>query len=80
MNTREKLLQCFSNIGVFVDPKENSLPPDVIKDSLLFVSMIVEMEQEFDIEIPDEYLSGERLLSFRDLEELVELLANSGLE
>ena len=77
MTLTERLLLCFNNIGVFINPKDNFLLSEVLEDSLLFVSMIIEMEQEFDIEIPDEYLAADRLTTFQDLEELVkELVPN----
>lgn len=81
MSTKERLICCFNNIGVLFDSdEEDFLISDVIEDSLMFVSMLVEIEQEFDIEIPDDYLAKDRLSSFHDLEELVKLLTDPDFE
>ena len=70
-------MECFNHVGVFVDSNDNFLLADVLEDSLIFVTMIVEIEQEFQIEIPDEYLAVDRIASYRDLELLVSKLINS---
>lgn len=75
---RTRLEKCLNNIGVFVqEDEENVLLADLIDDSLMFVTMIIEIEQEFGIEVPDEYLLPERLQSLHDLETLVEELMES---
>mgnify|MGYP002645986522 CR=1 FL=1 len=72
MNIRERLLSCLQTLGIVTEGEENFLLSDVIDTSLLFVSMIIEVEQEFEIEISDDYLIADRLVSFEDLENMVE--------
>lgn len=40
-------------------------------DSLKYIKLVVEIEDEFDIEIPDEYLDPQSVSSLTDLVELV---------
>ncbi len=67
-------------IGLFFD--DVSIDDDiqyVFTNSLTFITFIIELEQEFNIEIPDDYLIPERLGSLRQLDNiLVELLPQSG--
>ena len=72
-----RLYNCLTNIGIFINPDENILLSDFIEDSLMFVSMIIEIEQEFDIEVSDDYFAPNRLTSLKDLEELVVSLTSS---
>ncbi len=76
METVNRLKECLHSIGViFEEDKENFLLSDVVEDSLMFVTLITEIEQEFEIEIPDEYIVPGRLASFKDLVEMVEELS-----
>lgn len=43
-------------------------------DSLGFVSLIVEIENEFGISIPDEFLEAGKVVLFSDLVEMIEML------
>ena len=52
MNTKDKLIECFSNIGVLIEPKDNVDLKEYIFDSLQFVTAIVEIERVFSIEFP----------------------------
>ena len=68
---------CLDNIGVIVN--DLNLRDDLNKflpDSISYISFIVELEQYFDIEIPDEYLADQSIQNFEDiklvLEEVVE--------
>ncbi|WP_176543130.1 acyl carrier protein [Bacillus thuringiensis] len=40
-------------------------------DSLKFIELVVELEQEFDIEISDEYLMAENFESISKIDELI---------
>lgn len=52
----KKILQAIKNSGVQIDEYQGDLVlNDVLVDSLIFVSFFIEIEQLFDIEIPDEY-------------------------
>jgi acyl carrier protein len=56
----EKLKEALQNIGVYIAHEDFSLDlkiRDFIEDSLTFISFFVEIENLFDIEIPDEVYS-----------------------
>ncbi len=40
-------------------------------DSLQFLSILCDLENEFGVSIPDEYLSGEGINTFADIVELI---------
>ncbi|RKI43017.1 hypothetical protein D7V86_00545 [bacterium D16-51] len=68
----ENIVECFNNIGVLVDANlENFTLSNYITDSLSFVSLIVELEEKFNIEIPDEYLSYDALETYADIENMI---------
>lgn len=69
MTVKERLINCLDNIGLFIE-EDDSLK-DVVNSSLLFISMIIEIEQEFNVEIPDDYLDMEKLSTLSDLERMV---------
>lgn len=61
-NNYEGIKQAAANIGIFIDESDLSgLVSDYIFDSLMFVGFIVEIENIFEISIPDEYLLDENL-------------------
>lgn len=70
MQMREGIIQCFQNLGIMIDDEVEKNPSifDYLESSLVFVSFIVELEQFFQIEIPDDYLMEGRLTSFSDIE------------
>lgn len=68
--------QAAANIGVFIDESDlNGLISEYIFDSLMFVGFIVELENVFEISIPDEYLLDENL-TFKDILSIIEELKN----
>lgn len=70
----ERLLQIFKENGFDIQPNEYN---DVLEmDSIQFISIIVAIETEFDLEIPDEILSMEGLRSFQEFLVLVQELLN----
>jgi acyl carrier protein len=64
---KSKLINCYENLGLFVEIDKNFLLEDYINDSLTFISLIVEIESEFNVEIEDKYLDFSRLNNFEDL-------------
>lgn len=62
MNIKDKLREIINNLG-FDMTDDDEIPIEDI-DSVSFISLIVEIEQEFNIEFYDEYLSYEILNSF----------------
>lgn len=67
-------MRVFEENGVLVDD-ENALLQDYLPDSLTFVSLVIGIEEAFDIELPDEFLLIENLGTFVSLwERIRELL------
>ncbi|MCL1884679.1 MAG: hypothetical protein FWF81_13130 [Defluviitaleaceae bacterium] len=55
-----RMIECFNNLGIIIDEYADNFDiGDFISDSLAFVSFIIELENLFSIEIPDEYLSSD---------------------
>lgn len=74
-NLEEKMKQIFAENGLEIFAGEEEAILDI--DSLRLISLIVSVEDEFEIEIPDEYLSQAVLGSFADFLKLVSDLINS---
>lgn len=63
----KKLIETLEEVGIVIDLSSCSEDFDLreyIEDSLVFISTIVHIEESFDIEIPDELLSYDALVSF----------------
>lgn len=67
---KSKLFEIVDGHG-FVDENEKKKITVEEMDSIQFISMIVEIEECFDIEIPDKYLVPE---SFEDDEHMVDII------
>ena len=76
MSTKDKLIECFSNIGVLIEPKDDVDLKEYILDSLQFVTSIVEIERTFSIEFPDELLMYDVFDSLNGLVAIVDSLIN----
>lgn len=59
---KEKLLEIFSDCGIYIEDENEELK----FSSLTFITVIVQIEQQFDIYVPDEYLNMELLKCFSD--------------
>ena len=66
---KEKLKHIFAENGLDIPDKEEDCLLDL--DSLQTIALIVSIENAFDIEIPDEFLSNEMLATFQDYYELL---------
>lgn len=66
---REKLMNIFKENGYLVDAENECVQLEL--DSLQFISILCDIENDFDISIPDEYLSGNGLNTFWDFLEVV---------
>ncbi len=55
----------FDDVGVDEDIQE------IFTNSLTFITFVIELEQEFDIQIPDDFLIPERLGSLRQLDNIL---------
>lgn len=69
---REKVKCIFDENGVFIFSGEEDVSLEL--DSLRFISLIVAVENAFDVEIPDKYLSQEMLVSYNDFCDLITML------
>ena len=56
----------FRSEGRFID--------EDIDDSLTYISFIVEIEEEFNISIPDEYLQADIIETYDDVAEMIQQL------
>lgn len=77
---RDRILSCFQNAGVEINKINTNEDCDLreyIADSVAFIAAIVEIENEFDIEIPDEFLIYERFASLNSFCEAISLLLNT---
>ena len=70
-----KLKQVFNDTGIFFDDEEE----DLELDSLHFISILCEIENAFDIEIPYEVMTSNELHSFGDFSRLVSKLEEGGV-
>ena len=64
-----RLVRVFNEAGVFLNPEDPNEP--LLLDSLHYISIICEIENEFDVEISDEVLSENILSSFQDFLNLI---------
>jgi len=71
------IIKCFGNIGIIVDNlDENSALIEYLDNSITFMTFILEVEQAYDIEIPDVYLRPDRLTTADDLIKMIESLVS----
>lgn len=69
---RNRIQKCFFNLGILLDTQEENFDiSEYLEDSIAFVSFIVELESEFDIEIPDDYLVEGKLATYSDVVNLI---------
>lgn len=72
-----RISDCLNRIGVLSNQlNENEEILNYIEDSIVMMSFIVELEKEFSIEFPDEYLQPGRFLTFGNLCEVINKLRN----
>ena len=71
------LTSLFSDSGVDTDILEYvDLIDDLGMDSINFVSLIIELEATFDVQIPDEWLLMEKFRTFSQIYSAVDVLIN----
>lgn len=66
-NIREKVIECMRNIGIYMEEEDDFELQDYIDDSVSFITFIVELEQQFAIEIPDSYLTMDSMSTLSDI-------------
>lgn len=72
----KKVFEIFDNLAVIDSGEEIVIHNEEI-DSIQLVSIIVELEESFEVEIPDEYMTPDFLLSFSHIVDVIEELINS---
>lgn len=72
MSIRENIIECLKDIGIYVESGENLFLSEIIEDSIVFVSLLLEIEENFGIEFPDEVLIDTRIETLEDLYNIVE--------
>lgn len=72
---RINVLKCMENIGIFVDVNDYDIVLDnYIEDSIQFITLVIEMENIFNIEIPDDLLTISNFESINKICELLEVI------
>ena len=77
---REGVIQCLENVGVYINPKlieEDLFIVDYIEDSIVYISLIVELEEMFNFEMPDEYLVTGELETLNDFCNIINMILES---
>lgn len=77
MIERKDIIPILSNIGILIDEQMETFDVDLteyILDSIQFISFIVELERELNIEFPDELLLYENIRSLNGFISLIENL------
>lgn len=77
---REKIILALSNLGVDTSDFETNPVEDIdlqsyIVDSVMFISFIVELEEQLGFQIPDDFLVMESLTSLESYSEILEELS-----
>ena len=74
MKTKDRLLECFLNLGVRIESQEDVDLREFFKDSIQFISAVLEIEKTFSIVFPDELLMYDVFNSLNNLTEIIDLL------
>jgi acyl carrier protein len=78
-NAREKLLGILEESGLYIDREHLDKDLDLreyIADSVQFMSFIVEIENQLNVEIPDEVLVYDNLASLNGLAAVIESIVD----
>ena len=69
---RKRVIQCIEQLGFFIDRDSEDVDlSESIIDSLTFVQFLVELEEEFKVEIPDELLGMDMIKSLNGITNMV---------
>lgn len=72
---RKNVCNALENSGFYINIENGD--EELYFDSIQFISAIVEIEQIFQISVPNEYLSAENLNNFNEYCEMISLLIAS---
>ncbi len=74
MEYEKRIAECLENVGIDTAAYgEDVALGDIIQDSLVFVSFIIEVEEEFGIQLDDEFLIVDNLKTIRGLADEIRL-------
>ena len=81
---RNQILDSLELVGVSIMPEEVKMDNDIniqsyLSDSLMFLSVIVQLEQDLEIEFEEEYLNWEMLSSLNALTDYTFELKNTNM-
>ena len=76
---RNNLLKCMEYVGIYIETVDDNdiLLENYIEDSVQFITLIVKIEEVFDIEIPDELLV---ISNFETIDKTCEMLGSIVLQ
>ena len=78
VNVKSAIIEELENLGVIIDTSEEDM--DLLSmeiDSITFITFIVALEEKFEIQFPDEYLTMEVMTSLNGFASLIcSLLSN----
>lgn len=75
MNILETLKECFAENGIVI----NNMDEELELDSIQYISLIVTIEQKFEMEYPEELLGEKAILTFNKLYEDVKRINEIGV-
>ena len=70
MDTQNRIIKCLEQVGLVIEEKSKTADFELsnyLEDSIVFIQFIVSLEEEFEIEFPDEYLLIDKLSSLSAL-------------
>lgn len=70
-NVENEIIKVLESMGKYIEKKDDADLSDWIEDSIEFISFIVELENEFMVAFPDEYLNMNCLKSLNGLTEII---------
>lgn len=66
------IIEEFENLGIIIDEKEDDVDLGSLEiDSITFISFIVAIEDRFDIQLPDDFLTMEIMNSLNGFVNLI---------
>lgn len=72
---QERVLKTLDEVGIFVDnTEEDNDLTNYIEDSIQFMSFVVKLEEEFEIEFPNELLIFDNFKTLDSIENMIQQL------
>lgn len=83
MDNVDRIIECIQKVGIDVSDSEDYKSINLneyVLDSISFVSFIVEVEKEFDCEIPDDLLLMSTLTTVGKFSEMIDEIKQNNIE